>query len=245
LEAAMRPIPNRAVDFVGRFEGLRLTSYLCPAGVWTVGYGSTRGVTAGMRITKDEARKRLADDLKEAAARLQSVVKREVIDELNDAQYVALLSFVFNLGANGSWQIWKLLNAGKLDAVPAQLSRFVNAGGRRLQGLVNRRNAECALWDEGSPDEELPSSFTRSEPTPPTPEPVKPMAQSKTAWTGGAIAAVGAMQAGVQQVQALAAPQAQHSPWLGQLLGLTAMLIVAGGVAILVFKWFDKRNAKR
>jgi hypothetical protein len=46
-------------------------------------------------------------------------------------------------------------------------------------------------------------------------------------------------------VQAIAAPQAQHSSWVAQVLSLTAMLIVIGGVAILAFKWLDKRNAKR
>lgn len=244
----MRPIPPGAAEFVARHEGLRLESYLCPAGVWTIGYGSTGpGVHAGMRITKAQALKYLADDLKTAAARLHSVVTRDVIDDLTDNQYTALLSFVFNVGAKPHWTIWKRLKAREYEQVPAQLLRFVNAGGRRLEGLANRRSAEVALWRTGEPntaDEAPPSSFTRAEPTEPTPEPVKPMVQSKTAWTGGAIAAVGAVQAGAQQVQALVAPQAQHSEWLGQLLGLTAMLIVAGGVAILVFKWVESRRAK-
>jgi lysozyme len=241
----MRAIPERAVDFVAEYEGLRLVSYLCPASVWTVGYGSTRGVTAGMRITKAEARKRLADDLKDAAAKLQAVVKREVIDELSEAQYVALLSFTFNLGANSQWTIWKLLNARKFDAVPAQLARFVNAGGKRLQGLVNRRNAEAALWDEGAGDAVLPSSTTRNTPTPPTPEPVKPITQSKTAWTAVAITTAAGVQEGAKQVQGIIAPQAEHSPILDNLQGTAALLIVAGGVAILAFKWLERREAKR
>lgn len=240
----MRAIPARAVDFVAEHEGLRLTSYLCPAGVWTVGYGSTRGVTAGMRITKAEARKRLAADLKDAAAKLHGVVKREVIDELSEAQYVALLSFTFNLGANSTWTIWKLLNARKFDAVPAQLARFVNADGKRLQGLVNRRNAEAALWDEHGEADELPSSFTRAEPTPPTPEPTTPIAKSGTGLTGAA-QLVGGVSAGALAVQQTVAPHAQSAEVLGKVVAALAVFMAICGVALLAIKWLEKRNAAR
>lgn len=100
----MRQVPDAAVTFVAAHEGCKLESYLCPAQTWTIGYGSTRGVHAGMRITQADARKRLAEDLKEAAARLAGVVKREVLDSLTENQYSALLSFVFNLGAGSNWE---------------------------------------------------------------------------------------------------------------------------------------------
>ena len=164
----MRAIPERAVDFVARFEGLKLESYVCAAGVLTIGYGHTGPeVHAGQRITLAKAKAYLADDLKTAAARLEANVGRAVVDQLSEGQYVALLSFVYNLGLNSGWQVTKLLKARQFDAVPAQLTRFNKARGKVLKGLVTRRAAEVALWNEDADDEELPSSITRSEPTPP------------------------------------------------------------------------------
>lgn len=243
----MRPIPKEAVDLTARFEGLRLVAYRDIVGVLTIGYGSTGShVTEGLRITKERARALLKDDLKIAANRLAGVVKQSVIDGLTDGQYAALLSFVFNLGANKSWTIWKVLNAGQLEAVPAQMRRFVNAGGKRVQGLVNRREAEAALFaaDLHAVDEILPSSITRNTPTPPTPEPVKPLAESKTFLTAGATA-VAAAATGVAEVSKTVAPYAAQSELVGRLVSTLAMLGAALAVATLVFAWFKHRSAKR
>ena len=169
-----RAIPDLAVDFVSRWEGCELAAYRDVVGILTVGYGHTGSdVIAGLKITKAQARALLADDLRVAAARLTARIG-PVVDELTEAQYAALLSFVFNLGANPSWTIWKLLKARKFDQVPPQLMRFVNAGGKVVPGLVNRRAAEASLWhtvavDEGAHEPAPPSSVTRSTPTPPTP----------------------------------------------------------------------------
>lgn len=243
----MRPIPNEAVDLTARFEGLRLVAYRDIVGVLTIGYGSTGPhVTDGLRITKERARELLKEDLQIAVTRLAGVVKQSVIDELTDGQYAALLSFVFNLGANKSWTIWKVLNAGQLEAVPAQMRRFVNAGGKRVQGLVNRREAEAALFaaDLHAADEVLPSSVTRSTPTPPTPEPVKPLAESKTFLTAGATA-VAAAATGVAEVSKTVAPFAAQSELVGRLVSTLALLGAALAVATLVFAYLKHRGAKR
>lgn len=243
----MRPIPPEAVDLTARFEGLRLTAYQDIVGVWTIGYGSTGPhVTPSLRITKERARELLRADLKTAALRLAGVVKQSVIDDLTDGQYAALLSFVFNLGANKSWTIWKVLNAGQLEAVPGQMRRFVNAGGKRVQGLVNRREAEAAMFsaDLHAADEVLPSSVTRSTPTPPTPEPVKPLAESKTFLTAGATA-VAAAATGVAEVSKTVAPYAAQSEFVGRLVSTLALLGAGLAVATLVFAWLKHRGAKR
>ena len=124
----MRPVPSDAAAFVARHEGLRLESYQDTGGVWTIGYGHTGAdVHAGLRISLGKAKAWLAQDLRVAAARLQAVVTRPVIDDLTENQYAALLSFVFNLGAEPRWTIWKVLNARQFDQVPVQLMRFVEA----------------------------------------------------------------------------------------------------------------------
>ncbi len=171
----MRAIPDLAVDFVARHEGRRLGAYQDQGGVWTIGYGHTGGVKPGARITVAEARGLLKADL--AVAGLRLACKLGVVaDELTEPQYAALLSFVFNLGtgdpARREWTIWTRLRARRFDQVPLEMMKFVNAGGRKLQGLVNRRSEEVKLWssdEPGSTTDVLSSGVTRVIPTPPTP----------------------------------------------------------------------------
>jgi GH24 family phage-related lysozyme (muramidase) len=216
-------------------------------GIWTIGYGHVGPeVRSGYTIDRAKALDYLRQDLGHAAFRLSQKVRGDVIDGLTDQQYAALLSFVFNLGA-GDWKIWKVLNSRQFDAVPGELMRFTYAGGRQIKGLVNRRLAEAALWSDGRPDlveAEVPSSVTRQiGMTPPTPTAEKPLAKSKTLWTGAGVAVAGAVQ-GIQQVQGIVAPQIEHSDLLRNFAGLLAVLIVAGGVAIVVFKWLDARSRR-
>ena len=244
----MRPIPPQALAIVKEFEGLKLVGYLCPAGVPTAGWGHTGDdVRVGVRYTRDRAEAWLRADLQHAANRLAGVVKPDVLADLSDPKYAVLLSFVFNLGAKSSWTIWKRVNARKFDLVPPELMRFVNAGGKRLPGLVRRRGAEAALWEEGEDDEPEtpPSSTTRMiGMTPPTPATEKPLTVSKTMWTGAGVAASGVV-AGAQQVQALVAPQMAYSEHLQTLAAIVAGLIVAGGIAVMVFKWLEQREKAR
>ena len=112
----------------------------------------------------------LREDLETAARRLGAVVSAEVVAELTEHQYAALLSFVFYLGASPKWTIWKRLNARQFDQVPVEMARFVYVGKTKLQGLVKRRAAEIALWsteEPGSAPDAPPSSYTRAEATPP------------------------------------------------------------------------------
>jgi lysozyme len=245
----MRAIPRKAVTFVSKWEGFRSEAYLCSAGQPTIGYGHTEGVSLQTPpITKAQALTLLAKDMEVARGKLYGVVKPAIIDELTENQWATLLSFAFNLGAGKSWTIWKRLNARQFDQVPQELAKFVNAGGRKVQGLVNRRAAEQVLWstdEPGSTDEPVPSSVTRGAGvTPPTPADPAPITQSKTFWTGGTVAAAGVVS-GAQQIQALAAPQAANNELVANLASIAAFLIVAGGIAIMVFRWLGKREARR
>ncbi len=244
----MRPIPPQAVAIIKEFEGLKLVGYLCPAGVPTAGWGHTGpDVRVKVRYTRDKAEAWLLADIQHAANRLAGVVKADVLADLSDCQYAALLSFVFNLGAGSKWTIWKRVNARRFDQVPSELMRFVNAGGKRLPGLVRRRGAEAALWEEGDNGEtETPPSTTLRMigMTPPTDANAKPLTVSKTMWTGAGVAASGVV-AGAQQVQALVAPQMAYSEHLQTLGAIVAGLIVAGGIAVMVFKWLEQRDKRQ
>jgi lysozyme len=251
-----RDVPQLCLDFLEGVEACVLTAYRDAAGVWTIGIGHTGAeVAEGQTISKGQALAWLAQDACTAAGRLSARVHASVLASLSDHQYSALISFVFNLGAAPAWTIWKVLNAGRLDQVPGQMLRFVNAGGREVPGLIHRRMAEVALWNTldaaraaaiacAAAQAPPPSSAIRVAATPPTPAAdAKPIVASKTLWAGATTATTGAI-AGVTQIQQLAAPQAQINAHLGKLVAACAGLIVALGVAVMVFRWLDER-AKR
>jgi len=147
-----RSIPKILIKFLEREEGVRFTPYQDSKGVWTVGVGHTGvDVQPGTRLSQDQVDTLLMRDLGVAQRRLTIVLSQAAIDALNDYQYSALLSFVFNVGALTSWSIWPPIEEKHYDEVPGHLAQFVKAGGEVVQGLVNRRNAEIALWNGSDP----------------------------------------------------------------------------------------------
>jgi len=135
---------------IKRHELLRLKAYLCPAGVPTIGWGSTRGVAMGMTITEQQADARLVQDL----ATAEGAIAKSVKVPLTQGQFDALVSFVFNVGVKnfqGS-TLLKKLNAGAYAGAAEQLPLWCHArdprtGGMvRLPGLVKRRREEMEAF---------------------------------------------------------------------------------------------------
>lgn len=143
-----REINEAGRALVKEFEGLRLNAYLCPAKLWTIGYGHTRTARPGMSVTPEEAEWLLDDDLKQAARE----VERQVKVPLSDNQFAALACFIFNVGAMNFAQstLLRLLNRGWYEQVPAQLMRWNRVRGEPLGGLSRRRAAEGRLWNESA-----------------------------------------------------------------------------------------------
>jgi lysozyme len=152
-EAVQPPsVPPEAVEIVARFEGFRDRAYLCPAGVWTIGYGATRwrngmAVREGDTIDEDAARRLLARDLADAA----DAVARLVRVPLTDPQFAALISLTYNIGRGAFARSTMLthINAGRLAEAAAEFPRWNQAGGRVLPGLVRRRAEEMRLFRSG------------------------------------------------------------------------------------------------
>lgn len=122
-------------------EGLRTTSYRCPAGIPTIGYGHTGPeVKDGQTITKEEADRLLRDDVKVA----ERAIKRLVKVQLTQGQFDALVSFTFNLGAGNlqSSTLLKKLNASDYAGAAEQFLVWNKAAGKVLPGLVKRRERE-------------------------------------------------------------------------------------------------------
>jgi lysozyme len=133
------------VQLVKASEGLRLVAYQDGGGVWTIGYGHTDGVHAGMRITAEQADEFLAADLATAGRWVGILVKVP----LTQGQFDALTDFVFNLGDERlrASTLLRLLNARQYSAAAAQF-RFWNLDkGQVEEGLVKRRAAETALFN--------------------------------------------------------------------------------------------------
>lgn len=137
---------QEGIELIKSFEGLRLKAYKCPAGVWTIGYGHTKGVKEGDVITEQEAE----DMLKKDVVGFEINVRGAVIPNLNDHQYDALTSFAYNVGLGNLRKstLLRLINSGitAREDITNQFMRWVYAGGKKLTGLVRRRTAEAELY---------------------------------------------------------------------------------------------------
>ena len=145
----MRHINERGIEMVKSFEGLALKPYLCPANVWTVGYGATVGSDGGPidpdmeAISEDEAEALLIRDLESS----EGWVSRLIKTALTENQYSALTSFTFNVGA-GALQRSTLrmkLNRGEVQNAADEFPKWKFSNKRILAGLVRRRAAEETL----------------------------------------------------------------------------------------------------
>ncbi len=138
-------ISAEGLALIKKFEGCELEAYQDAVGVWTIGYGHIKGVKEGMTITKQQAEEMLLEELVE----YENYVLEAVNHQLDQCMFDALVSWTYNLGPsnlNASTML-KVLNAGDYDGVPEQIKRWNKAGGKVLQGLVRRREAEALLFE--------------------------------------------------------------------------------------------------
>lgn len=129
------------------FEGCRLVSYQDSKGVWTIGYGHTFKVVAGMTCTQEQAEAWLREDVLRASNAVNVLVKIE----LNQEEFDALTDFVFNLGI-GNFRdstLLRLINQNSLRAAANEFPRWDKCAGVELEGLRKRRIAEQALFLQG------------------------------------------------------------------------------------------------
>jgi len=140
----MRTINQAGLNLIKSFESLRLHPYADDAGVWTIGYGHTSGVTADTpAINAAQAEYFLKIDVSDAA----SSVQQKISISLNDNQFSALVSLVFNVGkAPLLHTLGAKLNAGDYAGASAEFLRWNRVGGQVSNGLTRRRNAEQRLF---------------------------------------------------------------------------------------------------
>jgi lysozyme len=142
--AAKLSTSDAGINFIKQFEGLKLKAYKDVVGVWTIGYGTTKGVKSGQVIAEAEAEKFLRADV----AEFESVVSKIVKVPLKQYEFDALVSFTYNVGktalANSS--LLTLLNAGERERAADQFLRWDKAKGCVFPGLTRRRKAERAMF---------------------------------------------------------------------------------------------------
>ena len=137
-------ISKEGLSLIKKFEGCELEAYLCPAGVWTIGYGHTKDVKEGDKITRDEADYLLQEEMIE----YESYINDFVEVPLNQNQFDALCSWVYNLGPTNlkNSTMLRVLNEEKYADVPQEIKRWNKAGGEVLDGLIKRREAEAKMF---------------------------------------------------------------------------------------------------
>ena len=164
---------NRAgIELIKKWEGLRLKAYKDPIGILTIGYGHTSAagepkVKAGMVITQEQAEEILINDLRVFEAGVQKLLKRNPTEN----QFAAMVSLAFNIGLGNfaKSSVLARFNEGRFTDAGYCFGLWNKAGGKVLQGLINRRADEARLF----------MSKASSEPVPP---PIVPPKRSLWAW---------------------------------------------------------------
>lgn len=229
LKKPAREVSQHGIAFIEHAEGAPgtgapvLTAYQDSAGVWTIGWGHTQGVTEGMTCTVEQAVAWLDVDLDDA----EHAVCTFVTVPLNDNQFDALVSFAFNVGTEEfmTSTLLRRLNAGDYDAVPEEMARWNKVtvkGVKKVNaGLVNRRAAESALFVtpvaeapkavESTPAQAPNADESAVAATPPAPAPAKTP-----------------LPVMANEVPAPPPTKVVHTP--GGKAGVTALLAGAGGM---------------
>ena len=138
-------LTNQAgINLIKDAEGCRLTAYVCPAGVKTIGFGHTGpDVKLGMTITPERAAELFTNDLRQF-----EVGVAQLCPVTTDNQFSSLVSFAFNLGLDSlrTSTLQRMHNEGDYAGAQGQFGKWCHGGGKTLPGLVKRRLAESKLY---------------------------------------------------------------------------------------------------
>jgi len=142
---------DKAINLIKQFEGLKLEAYQCSAGVWTIGYGTTKypsggKVQKGDKCTLEAANTLLQNDVECFSEELNSALDQEI--DLNENEYAALLSLCYNIGITNFKKstLLKKLSANDFKGAADQFLVWNKAGGKVVKGLENRRKLERELF---------------------------------------------------------------------------------------------------
>lgn len=146
----MRNITEFGLHTIKKFEGLRLNAYQCPAGVYTIGYGSTKFPDGSCVCMYDKLHTEVeATELLKYTVLAYERCINDALPNLNQNQFDALVSFIYNIGI-GAFMGSTLLKLAKVNAqdpgIRNEIMRWNIAGGKILAGLQTRRSEEARLY---------------------------------------------------------------------------------------------------
>ena len=143
-------VSDAALKLIAQSEGFRAKPYTCPAGVPTIGYGSTRYADGRAVTLSDPAitEAQAKNNLQQTLVEYENAVTRYVTVPLTEGQFDALVDFAYNAGAHNlrNSTLLKKLNSGDYSGAAAEFAKWVNGGGKKLPGLIKRREAERRLF---------------------------------------------------------------------------------------------------
>lgn len=261
--ADLRQIPQLFFDFIMKAEACKLVGYPDGGGVPTNGWGHTGSeVRVGLSISIDVAKINLGQDAGIARRRAYQALDEATVLAMSEHQWSAILSFIFNCGVNDPKDaIWQVLKTRQWAAVPSKLMKYTHEHKNgvlvEVPGLVNRRNAEIALWSETDADTAAamtgglapPSSYTRDAVTPPVVADASPAKKhSLTAIIGAAVLGapklVAQLSDGVSQTTHLISPFSEQSPLVASSIATLATAGAALAVIGVVVLWIAHRQEK-
>ena len=221
------------VKLITEFEGFRATAYQDVVGVWTIGYGFTKGVKQGDKITRTQADARLREELTE----YERGVLRACKVEPNQNQFDALVCFAFNVGVAGMAKssVIKAHNREDYQAAARAFGLWVKAGGKQWPGLVRRRAAEAALYLEPIPDDVSDPMDGPIEEMPQAVEPERSMMKSeinRASLAAGGTTALAAVAETVNTVNSVKYGVEGLGAWLVPLL----LVFVVGLIGYIVWQ---------
>jgi lysozyme len=133
------------IKLIKESEGCKLKAYNCPAGIWTIGYGQTKGIKEGMTWTQNQADE---DLVKTALEVLNRAIKYSpILATANMEKQAAIADFIYNLGVGNyaTSTLKKKVDVGDWVSAASEIKRWDKAAGKVLKGLTVRREKEAAL----------------------------------------------------------------------------------------------------
>jgi lysozyme len=198
-------INQAGIDLIKQWEGCKLKAYKDVAGIWTVGYGLTSGagfieVGPDTVLTQDEA------DwyLEQVVDKFASDIRPMIAGQINENQFAAFVSLAYNIGVGAFKRssALKHFNAGRIELVPDAMRMWKKAGGKTVQGLINRREAEVTLFLKPVA-KPAPVVAPKQRSTPAQSRTVQASVAQAASAVGGAVGAVNMLD-GTAQIVALA-----------------------------------------
>lgn len=238
---------QHGIDLIKEYEGFRARAYRDPVGIWTIGYGFTRGVQPGDTITRAEAEIRLRRELID----YERGVLRATGGRATQPQFDALVSFAFNVGVAGMARstVIKRHNEGSHQAAARAFALWNKAGGREWPGLTRRRAAEAALYltpevvHQPLPTGEDMQEAVAAAEMPRQIEPERPIVQSEINRAAVATGAT-ATAATVAEVARTAADVKTSADLLGDWLLPLVLLAIIGALCVYIVLQRRKQRAE-